>query len=72
MLFSYNAHLSCKHTSILISILCLFIYSRSASDFRGFVSGIVADGGGDPAEDIMGGLNAVSTHLDWRQDAIKV
>ena len=48
------------------------LHSRSASDFRCFVSGIVAAGGGDGPEDIMGGLNAVFTHLYWRQDSTKV
>ena len=47
-------------------------YSRSASDFRGFVNGIVAGGGRDGPEDIMGGLTAVFTHLCWRQDSTKV
>ena len=47
-------------------------YFSSASDFRGFVSGIIADGGEDGPEDIMGGLNAVFTNLNWRKDSTKV
>ena len=33
---------------------------------------IRADGGGDTAEDIMGGLKMVFTRLSWRPDATKV
>lgn len=47
-------------------------YSRSVSDFRGFVNEITAGGGADSTEDIMGGLNAVFTNLYWRKDSTKV
>ena len=48
------------------------ILYRSVSDFHGFVSGIIAEGGRDDPEDVMGGLNVVFTHLHWRQESTKV
>ena len=41
------------------------MHYRSVNVFKQFVSGIDANGGGDCAEDVMGGLKAV-TKLSWR------
>ena len=63
---------NCNILKLLAIILQVFLYFRSAPDFRCFVSGIAAKGGEDGPEDIMGGLKAVFTHLYWRQDSTKV
>ena len=38
---------------------------RDQSSFYNFVNAIRADGGGDTAEDIMGGLQAAFSRLSW-------
>ena len=45
---------------------------RDQFTFRSFVGAIVADGGGDGPEDIMGGLNKTFWKLSWREEASKV
>jgi hypothetical protein len=47
-------------------------FTTSAYTFRNFVGAISADGGGDGAEDIMGGLKVTLTRLSWRSDTAKV
>ena len=51
--------------------LCLYLHS-DATAFQSFVRAIRAVSGGDAAEDIMGGLNAVFHRLNWRSEANKV
>lgn len=46
--------------------------TKSLTAFHGFVKAIGANGGGDTAEDIMGGLKCVFEKLSWRQTAVKV
>ena len=50
----------------------LWYYYRDQGTFRSFVGAIVADGGGDAPEDIMGGLNKTFWKLSWREEASKV
>ena len=45
---------------------------RDQGTFRSFVGAIRADGGGDHAEDIMGGLKKTFWNLSWREEASKV
>ena len=45
---------------------------RDQFTFYSFVGAIVADGGGDAPEDIMGGLNKTFWKLSWRKEASKV
>ena len=45
---------------------------RDQGAFRSFVGTICASGGGDTAEDIMGGLNKTFSCLLWREEASKV
>jgi len=56
------------HKSIDIS----YSLFRSQPAFHGFVSAIVADGGGDTPEDIMGALKVAFTSLSWRSEGSKV
>ena len=49
----------------------LYICS-DATLFRNFVGAIMASGGGDGPEDIMGGFNVAFQSLSWRSDACKV
>jgi hypothetical protein len=44
----------------------------SAKKVRGFLDGIVAEGGGDWEEAVKDGLQAAMRQLDWRPDAKKV
>ena len=46
------------------------IYSRDPAEFYRFVNKIEATGGGDDAEDVMGGLEAALTKLTWRDPDI--
>ena len=41
------------------------------SQFCNFVNPITPGGGGDQAEDVMGGLNT-ALHLGWKASAVKV
>ncbi len=43
-----------------------------AQAFQSFVGMVRANGGGDGAEDVLGGLQAVTNQLNWRKDANKV
>ena len=45
------------------------MHYRSVGVFKEFVSGIDASGGGDCAEDVMGGLKAVAK-LTWRDGVL--
>ena len=54
------------------SIDMSYSLSRSQPAFHGFVSAIVADGGGDAPEDIMGALKVVFRSLSWRSEGSKV
>jgi len=45
------------------------MHCRSVKEFKEFVSGICAEGGDDDAEDVMGGLKAV-TKLSWRDGVL--
>ena len=45
---------------------------RSQPAFHGFVSAIVAGGGGDGPEDIMGALKVAFNSLSWRSEGSKV
>lgn len=56
---------------ILVTINTLLFYSNQSA-FHSFVSGIVADGGGDSPEDIMGGLNIAFKNLSWRSGGSRV
>jgi hypothetical protein len=47
-------------------------FCRDQGTFRSFVGAIVADGGADGPEDIMGGLNKTFWKLSWREEASKV
>ena len=44
--------------------------SRDQGDFYNFVNAIRADGGGDSAEDIMGGLQAAFSRLSWGDEEV--
>ena len=47
--------------------------SRDQGAFYNFVNAIRADGGGDSAEDIMGGLQAAFSRLSWgNEEVVKV
>ena len=48
------------------------IASRDQTSFHQFVSGIVANGGGDTPEDIMGALKVTLSTLSWRSGVNKV
>ena len=50
-------------------IINILMPCRSVKVFKEFVSRIRADGGGDSAEDVMGGLKAV-TKLSWRDGVL--
>ena len=43
----------------------VFLFDRDQSSFYNFVNAIRADGGGDSAEDIMGGLQTAFSRLSW-------
>ena len=44
--------------------------SRNQGAFYNFVNSIRADGGGDSAEDIMGGLQAAFSRLSWGDEEV--
>jgi hypothetical protein len=46
----------------------IFEFSRDVSRFSRFVSGIDPKGGGDYAEDVLGGLNKAINSLAWPED----
>ena len=43
---------------------------RDQGAFYNFVNAIRADGGGDSAEDIMGGLQAAFSRLSWGDEEV--
>ena len=47
-------------------------FTKDQTSFHQFVSGIVADGGGDGPEDIMGALKVTLSTLSWRPGVDKV
>ena len=48
------------------------MFNRSLSQFHYFVNPIIADGGKDTPEDIMGALKVTLSNLSWRPSATKV
>ncbi|PKC02902.1 hypothetical protein RhiirA5_452856 [Rhizophagus irregularis] len=46
--------------------LQLFDFTNSCDEFKNYLSGVSATGGGDAPEDVLGGLNAAVTRLTWR------
>lgn len=55
----------------MLSFSMVFFLSN-LSTFRSFVGAIDADGGGDAAEDVMGGLQKTFSVLSWCKEAAKV
>ena len=53
---------------IWFTIICS--NSRDQAAFYNFVNAIRADGGGDSAEDIMGGLQAAFSRLSWGDEEV--
>ena len=66
------------HFRPFCQIQCFFLFffvffCRSQNTFYGFVDGIIANGGGDGPEDIMGGLQTAFSQLSWGdKDVCKV
>ena len=48
------------------------MHVRSIDAFRTFVDPIVAKGGRDSPEDVMGGLKVTLKRLSWRSEGAKV
>ncbi|GBB88788.1 hypothetical protein RclHR1_01540011 [Rhizophagus clarus] len=46
--------------------LQIFDFTTSCDDFKNNVSNVSPLGGGDPPEDVLGGLNAAVTSMTWR------
>ena len=74
---TYNSYtVDTCYTARYYQNTCCYLYisflSRSQPAFHGFVSAIVADGGGDGPEDIMGALKVVFRSLSWRSEGSKV
>ena len=57
-----QAHI--QYSQLLHSYVAI-ILDRDQSSFYNFVNAISAGGGGDTAEDIMGGLQAAFSRLSW-------
>ena len=54
-------------------LYCYILFCRSQDDFYSFVDEIIAEGGKDGPEDVIGGLQTALNQLSWGdEDAIKV
>ena len=51
-------------------MFCIFYIYRDQYAFYNFVNAISANGGGDSAEDIMGGLHAAFSKLSWGDEEV--
>ena len=61
-----------KYIHYLHNRTLFYLILRDQSAFHCFVSGIVANGGGDGPEDIMGGLTVALSSLCWRPGSSRV
>ena len=62
----------CNYESFVNINYIVLCFNRSLQDFHSFVNPIVANGGGDGPEDIMGALKVTLSKLSWRSSAAKV